>query len=106
MKLLVDMNLSPQWVEFLQGHGFDTIHWSTVGNPRASDKTIIEWAREDTRVVLTHDLDFSRVLALTRASGPASSRSGPRMSFRRQSESLSYAPWSNTPPSSKPARSR
>lgn len=71
MKLLIDMNLSPQWVEFLEGHGFDTVHWSSVGNPRAADKTIIAWAREHSRVILTHDLDFSRLLALTRASGPS-----------------------------------
>ncbi|MGH2611186.1 MAG: DUF5615 family PIN-like protein, partial [Tepidiformaceae bacterium] len=71
MKLLIDMNLSPQWAEFLEKHGFDTIHWSAVGNPRAPDTTIVEWAREHSRVILTHDLDFSRLLALTRASGPS-----------------------------------
>jgi predicted nuclease of predicted toxin-antitoxin system len=34
-KVLVDMNLSPEWVPLLIGCGFEAIHWSTVGNPRA-----------------------------------------------------------------------
>lgn len=71
MKLLVDMNLSPLWIDFLQQHAFEAVHWSAVGDPRASDATILGWAREERRVVLTHDLDFSRLLALTRASGPS-----------------------------------
>lgn len=36
-KVLVDMNLSPEWVPLLIGCGFEAIHWSTVGNPRARD---------------------------------------------------------------------
>ena len=41
MKLLVDMNLSPRWVGFLATHEIDAEHWSHVGDPRASDATII-----------------------------------------------------------------
>jgi predicted nuclease of predicted toxin-antitoxin system len=29
------------------------------------------WAREHEFILFTHDLDFSRILALTRASGPS-----------------------------------
>ncbi len=36
MKLLVDMNLSPQWVEVFERHGWQAVHWSTVGDPQAS----------------------------------------------------------------------
>ena len=25
--ILVDMNLSPDWVPLLQGHGWPTVHW-------------------------------------------------------------------------------
>lgn len=28
MKLLVDMNLSPLWVDVLKGAGHDALHWS------------------------------------------------------------------------------
>lgn len=71
MRLLVDANLSPLWIDFLQRHGFDAVHWSAVGDPRASDAAILQWAREQRRVVLTHDLDYSRLLALTHATGPS-----------------------------------
>ncbi len=30
VKLLVDMNLSPRWVERLVRHGFEGVHWSTI----------------------------------------------------------------------------
>ena len=33
MKLLVDMNLSPSWVDRLVRHGFEAVHWSTIGGP-------------------------------------------------------------------------
>jgi len=71
MKFLLDMNLSPQWVDVLQRHGFDCIHWFDVGGPQATDSEIMGWARRHGRIVLTHDLDFGAVLAATRASGPS-----------------------------------
>lgn len=37
MKLLIDMNLSPLWVEFLAGSGFESIHWSDVGQASGPD---------------------------------------------------------------------
>ena len=71
MKLLVDMNLAPSWVRFLQDEGFDSVHWSAVGDARASDANIMEWARHGGYVVFTHDLDFSALLAATEARGPS-----------------------------------
>ncbi len=71
MKLLVDMNLSPDWVTVLQQAGWDTIHWSSVGDPRATDAEIMAWAKKNERVVFTHDLDFGTALALTQAEGPS-----------------------------------
>lgn len=71
MKILVDMNLSPDWVTVLINHGITAVHWSTVGDPRAEDSIIMKWARAHGYVVFTHDLDFGAVLALTQASGPS-----------------------------------
>jgi predicted nuclease of predicted toxin-antitoxin system len=71
MKLLVDMNLSPEWVPVLQAAGHDAVHWSTVGDIRAADTQIMAWARQEGRVVFTHDLDFGTILALTRETGPS-----------------------------------
>lgn len=44
MKILIDMNLSPQWIEELEDHGGQAVHWLTVGDPRASDSIIMDWA--------------------------------------------------------------
>ena len=65
------MNLSPRWRGFLATHGLDAVHWSEVGNPSADDVEILEWARKRDRVVFTNDLDFGRLLALTRGKGPS-----------------------------------
>jgi predicted nuclease of predicted toxin-antitoxin system len=71
MKILIDMNLSPDWVEFLNQAGHDAIHWSSVGNASDDDPTILRWARQDNRLLFTHDLDFGTLLALTQAESPS-----------------------------------
>ena len=70
MKILVDMKLSPRWVHVLSQHGHTCLHWSQVGDPRATDLVIIEWSRSKGYVILTHDLDFGAILASARASKP------------------------------------
>ncbi len=71
LKVLIDMNLSPDWATTLQRHGWDAIHWSAVGAPSARDREIMDWAAAHDYVVFTHDLDFGTMLALTRAAGPS-----------------------------------
>lgn len=71
MKLVVDMNLSPEWVTVLREAGWDAEHWSKIGNPRATDGEIMAWAKEHGSVVFTHDLDFGSLLALTQVEGPS-----------------------------------
>ncbi len=71
MKLLLDMNLSPQWVEVLTAQDLETRHWMSVGDADASDAAIMAWARTHDYVVVTHDLDFGALLAATRAEGPS-----------------------------------
>jgi predicted nuclease of predicted toxin-antitoxin system len=71
MRLLIDMNLSPDWAEVFQQEGWQALHWSTAGNPRAADSVIMEWARTNGYVVFTHDLDFATLPATTSARGPS-----------------------------------
>ena len=71
MKLVVDMNLSPDWAAVLEQAGWETVHWSAIGNPHAADSEIMAWAKQNGRVVFTHDLDFGTMLALTQAEGPS-----------------------------------
>jgi predicted nuclease of predicted toxin-antitoxin system len=71
MKLLIDMNLSPEWVRFLADSGFESIHWSEVGSPSAPDAQIMEYASANGLVVFTHDLDFGALLATRKALQPS-----------------------------------
>ncbi len=71
MKLVVDANLPPKWVEFLSARGVEAVHWAQVGDLRATDATIMKWARDKGYVVFTSDLDFSAMLAIGGASGPS-----------------------------------
>ncbi len=71
LQLLVDMNLSPDWVPLLQQDGWSAVHWSTIGDARAADGDIMAWARANRHIVFTHDLDFGTALALTHATGPS-----------------------------------
>jgi predicted nuclease of predicted toxin-antitoxin system len=71
MKLLVDMNLSPRWVEVLRDGRFDAVHWSTVGSPRATDHEIMAHALQHDMVVFTHDLDFGAILAASNLAAPS-----------------------------------
>jgi predicted nuclease of predicted toxin-antitoxin system len=71
LKILVDMNLSPIWVQALEDQGWPSLHWSSAGAASAPDAEIMAWARERDYVVFTHDLDFGTTLAHTRAHGPS-----------------------------------
>lgn len=54
-----------------RGCWFEALHWSTVGDPKSVDTTIMDWARERGYIVFTHDLDFGSILASTGATGPS-----------------------------------
>jgi predicted nuclease of predicted toxin-antitoxin system len=71
MRLLVDMNLAPRWVVFLDSMGHEAVHWSTVGAATAKDSEICWYARQHGLIVLTNDLDFPQILAHTGDSGPS-----------------------------------
>jgi len=71
VKLLVDMNLSPSWVDRLARYGFETVHWSTIGAATAPDVEILAWANEHEFVLITNDLDFSAILAAGAVTGPS-----------------------------------
>jgi len=71
LRLLIDMNLSPSWVEVLREAGFEAAHWYHIGAPNAPDSELFAWARENQHIVFTHDLDFGALLAATRAESPS-----------------------------------
>lgn len=71
MKVLVDMNLSPEWTHVFVANGWEAIHWSKIGDPRATDHAIMEWAQSNGYVVFTHDLDSGALLTAAEARGPS-----------------------------------
>ena len=71
MKIVLDMNIPPIWVQYLNDAGHDAIHWSNIGNIRAEDTEIMEWARINKHIVFTHDLDFGSLLYATGAKAPS-----------------------------------
>ena len=71
MKILIDMNLSPSWVEFFRSSGYDSDHWSKIGKPTAEDTEIIQFATINNYIIFTHDLDFGAILALSNLDSPS-----------------------------------
>ena len=71
LKILVDMNLSPDWVPIITRAGWGAVHWSVIGDPHAPDEKIFHWAQTNGYCVLTHDLDFARILALSHSTAPS-----------------------------------
>jgi predicted nuclease of predicted toxin-antitoxin system len=70
MKVLVDMNLSPAWVNVLADGGIVAQHWVSLGVPNAPDSEVMAYAMANGYLVLTHDLDFSAILAATHGKKP------------------------------------
>jgi len=64
MQFLADMNISPKTVGALRQYGWDIIRVSQFLSVNASDQEILEYARQEDRIVITQDLDFSMLLAL------------------------------------------
>lgn len=71
MKILLDMNLSPDWEAVFAKEGIQCRHWRDVGRPSASDRKIVDWAAENGYLVFTHDLDFGAILAANRLRLPS-----------------------------------
>ena len=66
-----DMSLSPRLVDRLARHGFEAVHWSTIGAATAPDVEILAWAHQHSLVLVTNDLDFSAILAAGAVEGPS-----------------------------------
>lgn len=71
MKIVVDMNLSRDWVSGLRQAGIEATHWTEVGPEDAADETIMAWAQTNDAVVLTRDLDFAAALTMLRLNSPS-----------------------------------
>lgn len=70
-RFLADMNISPKTVAALQQAGWDIVRVSQRLPASASDDDVIALARHEQRVLLTQDLDFSTLIALSGATQPS-----------------------------------
>jgi len=61
----------PAFASALASAGFPAVHWFAVGDPKADDAEILVWARQHGRVLITHDLDFSAILAASGDDAPS-----------------------------------
>ena len=71
MRFLADMGISPATAAFLRDLGHDSLHLSDERLHRAADPDILQKARNEGRVLLTHDLDFGELIAASEAKLPS-----------------------------------
>jgi predicted nuclease of predicted toxin-antitoxin system len=71
MNLLLDMGLAPRTADYLRGQGHDADHLTHRGLQRISDQNIMQLAADEGRIVVTFDLEFSRILAIQRMVNPS-----------------------------------
>ena len=60
-----------RWVDVLANAGIEAAHWASIGAYNASDSEIMAYAKTNDYIVLTHDLDFSAILAVTHGEKPS-----------------------------------
>jgi len=71
MRLLLDNNLSPRLVEVLSAEGWDVVHVRPLGLQAATDKIVLQSARDDARILVSADTDFGALLAASHEPGPS-----------------------------------
>jgi predicted nuclease of predicted toxin-antitoxin system len=71
VKMVIDMNLPPRWIDFFSEHGLTSRHWSDIVKANAIDSDILVWGKDNQYIIFTHDLDFGTILAVTQANAPS-----------------------------------
>ena len=71
MKFLADMGISLRTVEWLLQLGHDVVHLRDRGLQKLPDDEILDLARLEQRIILTIDLDFAQLLAVSKQALPS-----------------------------------
>ena len=71
IRFLLDMGLAQSTGEFLRSLGHDAVHLRDQGLQRLPDERIVVKAQEEGRIIITHDLDFGRIVALSGGTVPS-----------------------------------
>jgi len=71
MKFLADMPISPRTVSYLRETGYEAMRVDKLGMERAKDEQLFRYAAERDMVIITMDLDFGGLLALSGMTKPS-----------------------------------
>jgi predicted nuclease of predicted toxin-antitoxin system len=71
MRFLLDMGLAQSTASYLRSRGHDAVHLREQGLQRLADQEIVLKAQAEARIIVTHDLDFGRIVALAGAGSPS-----------------------------------
>lgn len=69
--ILWDWSQNECFLGYCPHQGFWSFLRSNIGDPRATDRVIMNWASTNGYVVFTNDLDFGILLAATQAEAPS-----------------------------------
>lgn len=64
LKFIADMDISPLTVSQLKQHGWKILRVNEIMDARSTDIDILNHAKNQDLVVITHDLDYSELLAI------------------------------------------
>ena len=71
MKFLFDENMPPSFCSILQDLGYEAIHVYDVNLNQTPDNEIVIFAQKHNYIIITNDLDFSRLIAVGNLAMPS-----------------------------------
>jgi Uncharacterized protein conserved in bacteria len=71
IKFLADMPISPRTVSYLREEDYEATRANELGMEQAKDRQLLRYAAERDMVIITMDLDFGGLLALSGMARPS-----------------------------------